>query len=157
LTLYSHVYMHTDFWMHNAKNEWLIDYLHPAQEYFTYVETSPLPVLIFSPLRIRYQFRCTRCAFRRFLFSDAQAETFGNPKGSDCKDPYQTKRNQTELSCVKRSPIRRRIQLCTCMREIILRFELNLYNLTFFLTVKSYPYFQASNEVLSGKYRSTLL
>jgi hypothetical protein len=44
------------------------------------------------------------------------------------KDPIKTKQ-----SVMKLSQIRRRIELC--MREIILRFEMNLYNLTFFLTV----------------------
>jgi hypothetical protein len=35
------------------------------------------------------------------------------------------------------------------MREIILRFEINLYNLLFSRQFYSYSYFEASNEVLS--------
>jgi hypothetical protein len=46
------------------------------------------------------------------LFSDAQAEKFGNPKCSDCKDPGKSQQN-----AVKWNQIHRRIELC--MREII--------------------------------------
>jgi hypothetical protein len=51
-------------------------------------------------------------------------------------------------SVMKWSQIRRRIDLC--MREIILRFEMNLLNLHFFLTVQFIFVFEASTEVLSN-------
>jgi hypothetical protein len=50
---------------------------------------------------------------------DAQAEKFGNPKCHDCKNPKKLKQ-----CTLKWSGIRQRIALC--MREINLRFEINL-------------------------------
>jgi hypothetical protein len=53
-----------------------------------------------------------------------------------------------EQNAVKWSQIRRRIELC--IREIILRFEMNSYKVLFFLESYSHiiQYFKASIEVL---------
>jgi hypothetical protein len=60
------------------------------------------------------------------LFSGTQAEKVGNPgkKCENCKRAKnKTKQNKTKYCAMKLSQIPRRIELC--MREIILRFEVN--------------------------------
>jgi hypothetical protein len=59
------------------------------------------------------------------LFSDAQAEKILNLKCYDCKDPF-----KKPHKAVKWSQIRRRLELC--MKEKILRFEMNLHILIFY-------------------------
>jgi hypothetical protein len=58
------------------------------------------------------------------------------------KEPIKTKQ-----SAMKLSQIRRRIELC--MREIILRFKMDLQNLIFSLQFNPNSYSKASTEVLS--------
>jgi hypothetical protein len=57
-----------------------------------------------------------------------------------------SRRMKTKQSAMKLSQIRRRIELC--LREIILRFEMNLQNLLFSWQFNSYSYFKAITEVL---------
>jgi hypothetical protein len=54
---------------------------------------------------------------------------------------------KTKQIVMKLSQIRRRIELC--LREIILRFEINSQNVLFSWQFNSYSYFKASIEVLS--------
>jgi hypothetical protein len=65
------------------------------------------------------------------LFCDAQVEKVGNPGGKKSKLKEQSYENK---SVMKLSQIHRSIELC--LREITLCFEMNLQNLTFFLTVQ---------------------
>jgi hypothetical protein len=53
------------------------------------------------------------------LFSDVQANKFGNPKCYDWKDP----KKKPKQNAMKYRKIRRMIELC--MREMIFRFEMN--------------------------------
>jgi hypothetical protein len=62
------------------------------------------------------------------LFSDAQVEKVGNPEKKICENS-KSHRMKTEESAMKLNQIRRRIELC--LREMILRFEMNLQNLVF--------------------------
>jgi hypothetical protein len=64
-------------------------------------------------------------------------------KCENCKSRWM----KTKQSAMKLSEIRRRIKLC--LREIILRFEMNLQNFLFSWQFNSYSYFKASTEVLS--------
>jgi hypothetical protein len=50
-----------------------------------------------------------------YIFIDVQAQKFGNSKRYDCKDPSKT---HTESREMEPNP----------SKEIILRFEINLYN-----------------------------
>jgi hypothetical protein len=68
------------------------------------------------------------------LFSDAQVEKFGNQWEKMWN--WKSRRMKTKLSAIKLSQIRRRIELC--LREIILRFEMNLENLLFSWQFNSY-------------------
>jgi hypothetical protein len=60
---------------------------------------------------------------------------------------WKSRRMKTKQSAMKLSQIRRRIELC--LREMILRFEMNLQNLLSW-QFNSYLYFKASSEVLSN-------
>jgi hypothetical protein len=60
---------------------------------------------------------------------------------------WKSRHMKTKQSSMKLSQIRRRIELC--LREIILRFEMNLQNLLFSWQFNSYSYFKAITEVLS--------
>jgi hypothetical protein len=94
---------------------------------------------------IRYQLWYTRCAFRLLKsHSDAQVEKVGNPK-KKCKN-WKSRRIKTKQSAMKLNQIRRRIELC--LREIILRFEMNLQNLLFSWPLKynkTYRFDMSSN------------
>jgi hypothetical protein len=61
---------------------------------------------------------------------------------------WKSRRVKTKNSDMKLSQIRRRIKLY--LREIILRFEMNLENLLFSWQFKSYSYFKASTDVPSN-------
>jgi hypothetical protein len=59
---------------------------------------------------------------------------------------------KTKQSVMKLSQVNRRIELC--LREIILRFKMNLQNLLFFWQFNSYSYFKASNWALRYRTKS---
>jgi hypothetical protein len=81
------------------------------------------------------------------LQSSTQAEKVGNlKKKKKCENCIRAEK--TKYCAMKLSQIRRRIE--PCMREIILRFEMNLYKFTFFL-IDLFIF------VFLSKYRSTYL
>jgi hypothetical protein len=85
--------------------------------------------------------------FRHFdcssVFSGSQVEKIGNP-GQKCEN-WKNHRMKNNKSAMKLSQIRRRIEIC--LREIIVRFEMNLQNLLFTGQLNSYLYFKASTKV----------
>jgi hypothetical protein len=79
---------------------------------------------------IRYQFWCTRCAFR--LINSLQysgQKSWKTEKKKEIVKTVQEPKN-TGYCAMKLSQICRRIVLC--MRDIILCFRMNLWNLLFF-------------------------
>ena len=96
---------------------------------------------------IRYQFWCTRCAFRllrSLQWCSGRKSWTSEKKGKN----LMSRRMKTKESAIKLSQIRRRIELC--LREIILLFSW-IYKIYFyFWQYNSFSYFKASTEVLSN-------
>jgi hypothetical protein len=99
-----------------------------------------------------YQFWCTRCAFRliKSLQWCSVRKSWKSKKCEICKRAEK----KPKQCAMKFSQIRRRIELC--MRENILRFEMNSKNVILFWQYNSYSYFKASTKVLSYRAAETL-
>jgi hypothetical protein len=67
---------------------------------------------------------------------------------------WKSRRMKTKQSAIKLSQISQRIELC--LREIILRFEMNLQNLLFSWQFNSYLYFDARIKVFTNWAEKTL-
>jgi hypothetical protein len=80
----------------------------------------------------------------RISTTDAQVEKVGNPKKRSWKLKELSYCMKTKQSAMKLS---RRIELHVCLREIILRFEMNLQNLHFSWQFNSYSCFKMSRDI----------
>jgi hypothetical protein len=92
---------------------------------------------------LMHQMRFSTTQFSSVMLSSKKLEI------RKCEN-WESRRMKTKQSAMKLSQIRRRIYTELCLREIILRFDVNLQNLLLYWQFNSYSYSKASTEVLSN-------